>query len=383
MPVGILDAATEVKMKQDVQAARADEFARREAESKRRFDIHTETQKENTAWTRSQEERKMAEDQRRFDLSQQASARAEQRAARAEQRADRQLSLQEFGAELSAMRLNSAMASDDIERQKSRAQLDQYLAATEEEKQTRANRERIAKGAFGSLIIAGRLNGGIIPTKALEIANRELGDKDTQIVGGGFDEQTGIAFFNVKNLKDGSVKQLNMTPENQYAAIHGGIGKQEADMFYETFKTGSAARAGIERKRLEYQEKWAYDLAKEQARLQAERSDPIKQAEMLEKQADRYIELAGATNKYATKEQRDLYNAKASEYLQRAFDLRDSAITGGKQQKKAFALTDEMRNKYNIPPVDYRVFPSADGGYTVAWKVKGQTYKQSFAPGEW
>lgn len=376
MPAGILDAATEVKMRQDAQAAQADQFARSEAEGKRRFDIHTETQKENTAWTRSQDERKMVEDQRRFDLSQQASARAEQRA-------DRQLSLQEFGTELSAMRLNSAMASDDIERQKSRAQLDQYLAATDEEKQARANRERIAKGAFGSLIIAGRLNGGIIPTKALAIANQELGDKDTQIVGGGFDEQTGIAFFNVKNLKDGSVKQLNMTPENQYAAIHGGIGKQEADMFYETFKSGSVARAGIERKRLEYQEKEAYDLAKEQARLQAERSDPIKQAEMLEKQADSYLKLAGVTNKSATKEQRDLYNAKASEYLQRAFDLRDSAITGGKQQQKPFALTDEMRNKYKIPPAGSRTIQNEKGGYTVLWKDKGQVYKQDFSPGEW
>jgi hypothetical protein len=344
----------------------------RMAEDARRFDASLGAQQENTAWERSQAEKKLAEDTRRFGIAQEASGRMEARQ-------ERQLTMEEFRNQLAENRDERAMAQGDVQMKMANAQLQQYLAATDEEKQTKANRERIAKGAFGSLIIAGRLNGGVIPTKALEIANQELGDKENQIVGGGYDENTGLAFFEMRNLKTGEPKQLRMTPENQYAAIHAGIGKQEADMFYDTFKTGSSIRAAMERRRIELQEAGDADMQKYAIRQQISAEDPIKRAEVLQKQAELARKKAAIDyDPTATEEQRDAFKRKAEAYEAQA----DSLLLPQQEKPKPFAITPAMQREYGIPPGS-RVSPNPDGGYTVVWKENGKVRQADFAPGEW
>ena len=369
---GIMDQATQAKLEQDQRAAQAAQFDKTFAEGQRRFDTTMAREAENTAWARSQEEKKTAEEQRRFGLAQQA-------AERGEQRVERQLSLDEFRAQLAQRREERVDAREDISTQMASAQLQQYLAATDEEKQAKANRDRIAKGAFGSLVIAGRLNGGVMPTKALEIANQELGDKNTQITGGGFDEETGIAFFNMTNLQTGETRQLKMTPENQYSVIHAGIGKREADMFYETFKTGSSVRAAVERRRMELQDAADVETRKYAARQELAANNPLKKAELLQKQADNYMKLAEKGTDSALIEE---YQNKATMYQKEA----DKLLMGEKGAdgaEKPFTVTPEMQSKYGVPPVGFITTKKPDGGYKVTWKDKGNYYSQDFAPGTW
>lgn len=402
---GIGDTATEVKMKQDqmgLQAALSREDrasresmasanlaenarqanmgaamqAQRAAEGVRQFDATLAAQQEDTAWKRSQMDQRTAEEQRRYELERGAQGRAEQRA-------DRQLSLQEFGSLLSERRFTADAAKDDVQTQMANAQLQQYLAATKEEQMARDNRDRIAKGAFGSLVIAGRLNGGVIPSRAIEIANQQLGDKDNVIVGGGFDENSGIAFFNVRNNQTGEVKQLKMTPDNQYAAIHAGIGKQAADMWLDTFKDKSSARAAVARRKLEFDEKEAAEVAKEQRKLEAERNDPTKQeerqfkrAEMLQKQAELAMKRAEVGfDPDATDAERKEYKRQAAAYTAAANEI----LMPKKAEPKQFALTPEIQQRHKISPKNV-ITPRPDGGATVMWKVGKDTYKMDLAP---
>lgn len=398
---GIGDAATEVKMKQDQMAlqeslsnaARASsesmanasraESARqfnisanaqqnRLAEDVRRFDSTLAAQQENTAWARSQEEKKLAEDTRRFDVSQQA-------ALRDDQRADRQLSLQEFGARLSEARLGMDAESHDIQTKMGVAQLDQYLAATKEEQMSRTARENMAKGAFGSLVIAGRMNGGVMPLKAIELANQQLGDKDNQIVGGGFDEDTGIAFFNIKNMLDPNAppKTIRMTPENQYAAIHAGVSKQAADLWMDTFKTASSARLGMERKRMEM------DAAMGMFKAKEDYKSTVRGDAASFKKADAYLERAkdirkqyGIENRDATDDERKRAFALADKYSKAADDI---LMADMPKEQQEFTLTPELREQYGIPPTGTRTTKNGDVT-RVAWPVGKQYHYVDFGP---
>ncbi|NCB05993.1 MAG: hypothetical protein EOM69_10815, partial [Clostridia bacterium] len=167
---GVADTATDVKVKQD-QMAQQEELARLQvaasmatananrdenarqfnittsqqkanlAEGARRYDAGLAQQAEDTAWARSQEEKKTAEEQRRFGLTQQATERGEQRA-------ERQLSLDEFRTQLAQRRDERMDAREDISTQMASAQLQQYLAATEEEKQEFLRLEPAAEPYF-------------------------------------------------------------------------------------------------------------------------------------------------------------------------------------------------------------------------------------------
>ena len=374
---GIMDQATQVKLAQDQRAAQAAQFDKTFEEGQRRFDATMAANAENTAWTRSQAESKAAEERRRFDLGQQTAADntawARSQDEKTNARAERGLALQEFNSRLNSFVAEANLANLDIKSRQSAAQLKQYLAATDEEARQRDNRDRVAKGAFGSLVIAGKLNGGVMPSSAIAIANKELGDKDNFITGGGFDEGSGQAWFDVRD-RDGNVKRLNMTPENQYMAIHSGLGKEAADMFYGTFSANSAARVGIERRRMELEGKQQIELAKSQ--------NPSAQADALDKAAASYQRQATtATDPVLRKK----YQDAAASALDESLKLRKSIIYGGQDQSAqtpAFTVTADMAKKYGIEP-GYRVSTDPKTGETkVTWRKGGEVLTKTFRAGD-
>lgn len=363
---GIGDSATEVKMKQDQMNLQASLAAASRNESARQFDKSQAVQQENTAWTRSQAEAAKAENTRRFELG--------------EQRAERQLTMDEFSKGITQRR-------DEAQTKLANLQFAQFQAAADEEAKARADRETMAKTAFGSLVVTGRQNGGVMPQKAIDLANQRLGDKNTFIQGGGFDEETGIAWFDVADTKTGAMKTLRLTPENQYTMLHGGLGKEAADAWKETFKSKSSARAAIELRQLEYQEREKIEAAKAQRKLEAERNDPTKQEERTlsraatyQKQADMYAKMATIEHDPdATDAERKGYREQAATFRKMA----DSLLIPKKDEPKQLAWSPELESKYGIPSpeVGSRRIQNPDGSVTFTWRdEQDRPVKQMFAP---
>jgi len=371
---GIGDTATEVAMKQDQLAVQASQAAAARAQQDSQFKASMEAQKENTAWNRSNTEAVKAEEARRFDIGQ--------------QKVERQLSMQEFSNTLMQQR-NAAEATKDAAQTKvANLQFAQYDAAAKEEALARSTREAAAKSAFGSLVIVGRQHGGVMPQKAIELANQQLADKDTFIQGGGFDEETGIAWFDVvenatgkdPNKSSSTVKTIRLTPENQYTMIHGGLGKEAADGWKETFKVGSSARAGIELRQREAQDKEAAEIAKEQRKLDAERSDPtkieeraLKKAELFQKFATDFDKLASVENPDATPDERKSYRQDAAKYRKMA----DSLLMPQAAQPKQLVITPEALKQAGVPNYA-KPKPNQDGTMSYVWQVGKDVYEEKF-----
>lgn len=357
---GVGDAAIRVKMEQDQRAQQAAQFDKTFDEGQRRFDIGVQADAE-----------KEAEQRRQFDVNTSL--------------ANRRMNLFEFGAMLDQRMQDAELAGKDISRQLGLAQLKQYVAATEEEDMRRKNREQLAKGAFGSLAVSGVMNGGVMPASAIELANRELGDKDNRIVGGGVDPQSGIAFFDVQGA-DGSRKQLKMSPEKQYLVLHDTYGKEVADIFLSNYKENAQVTAALQRAQLKMQADAEKAQADANIRMQADaakRNDPVRMAESLEKVAEARRRQIDAM-KMPDPKVVDEMNAEIARIENQAIQLRESALPESMRAKtqEAFTVTPEMIKKYKIEP-GYRITKDPTTGLnTVVWVKGGKRYSQSFKSGK-
>lgn len=364
---GIGDAATAVIESQNrlgMQAAGLSEQARQFDENKkaqeqsrleqaRQFDVAASQRERGMAEDRrqfeaglGQRERGMAEDRRQFDVG---AAQRERGMAEGARQFDveqaRASAKDEFNMALDAMTAQADMESKDAETRKKLLQLREYTAAADEEQKQRRNRENMAKGAFGGLVTAAMRNNGVIPANVLEIANRELGDQNNRIVGGGIDEASGIAFFDVQG-PDGQVKQLKMRPENQYALMQTLYGDQGAEMFATTYKNNASVLAAIERKREELGIKRVEALGKAAGSL----SERI--AKLTEKNFGQ-----NARELEALKKRESIYNAALDKELGVPTEPPEAPAPANPNDRLTAivepgtkVLKADIAKKYNLPP---------------------------------
>lgn len=89
-----------------------------------------------------------------------------------------------------------------------------------------------------------------MPTSAIEIAQRELGDKDNQIVGGGTDPQSGVTFSASWKGRTGHAKE-NGTWRVQYMLLQEAHGDKVAwNLFAANYKQECDRDLTIERERI-------------------------------------------------------------------------------------------------------------------------------------
>ena len=369
---GIGDTATQVKMQQDQMGLQASQIA----ENARQADMSRIAQAQGRAQQAQQFNQSLAEQRRQFDISQAAGAEkaawqqgfAEKQAAAETGMAERKLNLSEFGAMLNAKMTEAELAGKDVDTKGKWAQLNQYVAVTADEEKRRKNREQMAKGAFGSLAIASMLNGGVMPAAAIELANRELGDKDNRIVGGGIDPASGVAFFDVQKA-DGSRSQLKMPPENQFSVLKEVYGDDVADMFASNYKQNAAVTAAIERARVTAEGR-ATGKAAEPA---AKRQDPLVISEALRKSAE--AKLKAAEGMGADFEGQAKLREEAQKGLADADRVLQGALPESVREKpapKPAPITSEIIEKNDIPP-NYRTqVDPATGETTIFWRTGGK-----------
>lgn len=384
---GIGDAATQVIKEQNQIGMQGASIA----ENARQFDISARQRRDQLAEQARQFDIQQAENARQFDVSQaeqagrlavsESAASARQRAQLAENARQfdietaRARQLDDFKMGLESLTASADLAGKDADTQMRIAQLKQYIAATADEDRRRKNRETMAKGAFGSLALSAIMNGGVMPTSAIELANRELGDKENVIIGGGVDDASGIAFFDVRG-SDGSVKQLKMAPEKQYALLQDTYGAEVADMFSKRYSSNEAVMAAIERAKIAAEA----DMARATATADSRRlTTLVSQADSI----GRRLADMEKMNPYAatTKEYEDLsrrekaYRAEIDKGL--GMGGEEQAVQETPQQKLAritepgsLKVREYVRQKLNLPEnTEARIDPAT--GETVAAYKKG------------
>lgn len=344
------------------------EERRQRAEQARQFDVSA-----------GQRQAGMSEQARQFDVEQQAAAgqrdwqkgMAERQFTAEQGLAERKMDLANFGAQLSALTASADMQNRDADTQMKMAQLNQYLAATQEEERRRANRETLAKGALGSLALSAIANGGVMPTSAIEIANRELGDKDTRIVGGGVDPQSGVAFFQIRG-PDGAVVTKNMPPENQYAVLQETYGDEVAKMFATRYGQNAAVSAAIARAQAAAQAK-----AAEKATV-----TPAQSVSMYQKAAEN-ARKAAADIMDPKSEQKATLMQKAADYDAAAERIMSGAAPAGQAAPAPAAaggeaLTPELRRMHSIPPSAVIEKDKKTGSTVAYWYKDGKRVRMVF-----
>lgn len=366
---GIGDSATQVKMQQNQQALQAAQIR----ENARQADMNRSAQREARAQQASQFQASLGEQGRQFDVSQAAGADktawqkdfAERGMAQETGMAERKMNLAEFGASLQAMTAAADMEGKDADTKLRLAQLNQYVAATSDEEKRRANREKLAKGAFGSLAVSGLMNGGVMPVSAIELANRELGDKDNRIVGGGIDPESGIAFFDVQKA-DGSKQQLKMPPENQFAVLKEVYGDEVAGMFAANYKGNAAINAAIERAKIAAQAKSTADEAK----ATAAQKDPLKISAALRASGEAKLKAAGAT---MDMEAKNRLTDEATKSFADADRVLQGALPEGTKAPPPAEISPELLKANGVPPGYRTQIDPATGETTVYWRAGGKT----------
>ena len=337
--------AAQFNAAQQAEAARA---GAQMAEQSRQFDTGM-----------AQRERTLAEQQRQFNVGQ----------GLEQAKFARQQGIDDFRMGLESLTASADLAGKDADTRMRLAQLGQYVAATADEERKRKNREQMAKGAFGSLAVAALMNGGVMPVSALEIANKELGDKDNRIVGGGVDPESGVAFFNIQSA-DGTAKQLKMSPENQFALLQNTYGDEVAGIFANKYKQNATVSAALER-------------AKIQAQTKAEAAQTAfydKRADTLEERLAK-LEATPPVGPEATKTIENLRKeaAEMRRLSNEAHGLKGPAAETPPQDKMAAfvepgsrKMTESARQRYNLPPdTEVRLDPKS-GRVFAAYKRNGQ-----------
>jgi hypothetical protein len=367
---GIGDTATQVKMQQDEMALRAAQIS----ENARQANMSQASQAAGRAQQAQQFNQSLGEQGRQFDASQAAGEGreawrqgfAEKQAGVANAMDERKLNLSEFGAMLNAKMTEAELAGKGVDTKARLAQLNQYVAATADEDKRRKNREQMAKGAFGSLAVAGIMNGGVMPSSAIELANRELGDKDNRIVGGGIDPASGIAWYDVQKA-DGTKTQLKMPPENQFAVLKEVYGDDVAGMFASNYKQNAAVSAAIERARVTAEGKASVEAAKTTAKQQ----DPLRLLEATRKSVEAKLKLAELTTDIT---EREKLQGEARAGLAEYDKMLRGAMPGGEQTTASVApaeITPEALEANGIPS-DAKVAVNPQTGKRMAvWRANG------------
>lgn len=321
---GIGDAATQVikdQNQQGMEAARLSENARQfDAGSAQRRAQLGESARQFDAGMK-QDSAKLAENTRQFDAAsgQRQSNMDEQTRQFEAQRADtaaqqnRQYSVEDFKLAMQSRMDESTLASQDVDTQARRAQLNQYLAATEQEQRRRANREKMARGTFFGLVSSSWANGGVSSAEANRIAAQELGAKSVKTV---TDMETGDNYFEIVG-QDGTVTTKTMPAALAYMGFAEDNGPEAAKPFLDFWSHNATVKARIEA----IKAKSAADAAtKEDARR-----DPLKVAEVFRKQAESKLKQAEAIKMSDPAASEDLIKSAGSDTAQ-ATKLASSVI---------------------------------------------------------
>lgn len=369
---GIGDAATQVIQQQKDRDMRAAQLS----EQARQFDVSRQQEDRQFAVQTGLRQQAAAEQSRQFDAEQAAAAQRQQAGLAEERRQfdatqglrqaefSRQQGIDEFRMGLEALTASTDLAAKDADTQLRMAQLKQYLAATQQEEQQRKSRETLAKGTFGSLALSAMMNGGVVPANALALANKEIGDAQNQVVGGGVDPDTGTAFFQFRG-PDGTVTTKNMPPESQYALLRETYGDDVAAIFANKYKQNATVAAGIERAR----------LAADKARLSAISGESASVAKRL---TEMEKNLQTGTQEYADLQKRaKTYTAELDKSL--GLGGEQQAAPAATAKDKLAQLTEggtkvkeDVRKRFNLPPdAEARVNPST-GEVFVSFMKNGQ-----------
>lgn len=381
---GIGDTATQVKMQQNQQALQAASIAENARQANMSQASQTENRKQQAAqFDASLGQRASEFEAARADDSAQNKWKqdfAERNMAAQTGMNERKMRLDEFGSRLSALTAQSDMAAKDTDTQLKHAQLNQYVAATADEEKRRRNRENMSKGAFGSLAISGILNGGTMPVAAIELANRELGDKDNQITGGGIDPESGIAFFDVRRA-DGTVKQLKMPPENQFSVLKDVYGDDVAKLFADNYRYNKTVSSAIERARI------AADAAAQNKNVITP-NNRAQAANAIVRDVDTQLKAFDAANPGMLltdekKVERDAIAKQgdgARQFLKTMFGETASTGAGGASTKgQETVLNATELSDYGIPPT-YKAFDNGDGTIRVVFQKDGKTVSGTLRP---
>lgn len=365
---GIGDSATQVKMQQDQQKLQAAQIS----ESARQADLGRISQAQARAQQASQFDKSQAQQASQFDTAQSAAADkdawqrdfAERTAVTESGLNERKMNLADFGARLNAMVSDAEVTGKDAETRLRLAQLNQYVAATADEDRRRKNRETLAKGSFGSLAISAMMNGGVMPVSAIELANREIGDPDNRVVGGGTDPETGIAFFNIAK-KDGTQTQLKMSPENQYGLLQEVYGDAIASEFAANYKNNAAVNAAIERARA--------------AAAAKSTPDPVKAANAMTAVGQAKVKAADATFDMAEKKR---LVAEGTKTISEAENMLRGTTPGAAGRPTAAPeVSDADISAAGVPPGYRKQIDPATGDTVVYWRENGKMMSAKFPAG--
>lgn len=383
---GIGDAATQVIKDQNQLGMEAAQLS----ETARQFDARLNEQKASRAESAKQFEATQAanaaqnaEQTRQFDVTAGQRAQAAQESTRQYEQSrqdtiaqqgvqnarqavqdERQYDLDMFKTGLYAQAQASDMETQDADTQMKRAQLKQYVSIADDEERRRKNRETLAKGTFGGLIISGTLNGGFVPQQALESASKDIGDKNTKFVAGYKDPETELWAFDIQGA-DGKITTLKMDPVQQYTAISEGLGEKEGQMFASLYKNNQTVSAAIERARV---------TAAEKAKTQR---DPVKMITNFNAYADREEKLMNTD--FPNRAQHEANARQARDAAARLTEgmLQGTDAGATKSSVGPYTMSESDMTKFGVPR-GARVSMDKDGIITAFWSENGEVKKMRF-----